>query len=150
MVLRRRASRARAPLLIRTVHGMETDSPFPHTPTDVIPNFSNDNISNRLIYGHLSRAFRRRTEKEGERVSLTWSGLIWLCLRITGGRRNLVIGHISIPIVQLGKIFMSAITRGGGGHDSNSAWYLFRTTTDLGQNALFHNFVIQIALIQSN
>ena len=108
MVLRRRASRARAPLLIRTVHAMETNSPFPHTPTDVIPNFSNDNISNRLIYGHPSRAFRRRTEKEGETVSLTWSVLMWLCLR-----RNLVIGHISIPIVQVGKIFMSAITREG-------------------------------------
>ena len=149
MVLRRRASRARAPLLIRTVHAMETNSPFPHTPTDVIPNFSNDNISNRLIYGHPSRAFRRRTEKEGETVSLTWSVLMWLCLRITGGRRNLVIGHISIPIVQLAK-YSCQLLPPGRGHDSNSAWYLFRITTDLGQNAVFHNFVIQIALIQSN
>ena len=65
-------------------HKIETSSPFPHTPTDVIPNFSDDNILNRLIYGHPSKAFRRRTEKEGERVNLTWSGLIWLCLRITG------------------------------------------------------------------
>ena len=47
-----------------TLHGIETNSPFPNTPTDVIPNFSNDNISNRLIYGHPSRAFPRRTEKE--------------------------------------------------------------------------------------
>ena len=65
-------------------HKIETSSPFPHTPTDVIPNFSDDNILSRLIYGHPSPAFLKSTEKEGERVNLTWSGLIWLCLRITG------------------------------------------------------------------
>ena len=38
--------------ILCTVHGIETNSPFPHTPTDVIPNFSNDNISHRPIDGH--------------------------------------------------------------------------------------------------